>query len=178
VGCWVLNFPTMRKIGIGLRTYLPLLWRWFNTPEGILRSRLVYDIFTLIFWFLYYYVKTKYIYRITCPNVWTTEYCDAYVSAQTFWINLPFFGALFIDIVVFYFIHKHITKLKALTWFRRVMVCHCFLVIFWTISATSTNLWGIFPFLLIGIAFDVYVLIRIGRLQIDYEQISHSTYVL
>jgi len=168
----------MCRVVLGFRTYVPIIWRWFNTPEGIVRSRLVYDIFTLIFWFLYYYVKTKYIYRIICPSVWTTARCDQYGSDQTYWINLPFFGALFIDIVAFYFIHKHITKLNTLTWFRRVMVTHVMLVIFWIISAASTSLWGLFPFLSIGLFFDVYVLIRVRRLRRDYERLSNVIYEL
>jgi len=158
--------------------YLSIFWRWFNTAEGIVRARLIYDIFTLIFWFLYYSVKTKYIYRLTCPTVWTKEYCDAYVSSQTFWINLPFFAALFIDLGVFILVHKNISKLSTLQWFRQIMIGHVLLMLFWIISSASTALWGLFPFLLIGLAFDIFVLLRIRKLTREYEQISQLSYVL
>jgi len=157
------------------RNNLISIWALMNTPEGLVRCRLIYDIFSLIFWFLYYYIKTKYIYQLTCPPVWTTDYCAAYVSSQTFWINLPFFGALFIDIVVFYYIQKHITKLKTLNWFNYIMRAHVILMIFWVISAASTYLWGLFPFLVIGLVFDLYVMWKIRKLYRNYELLPRTT---
>jgi len=155
----------------------PEFVRYFNTTEGLIRCRLIYDLFTLIFWFLYFYLKTKSIFAFTCSPLWKGSTCSDYVSSNTFWINFPFFAAIIVDVLVLYLLHKYTaSKPNTIVW--RVMWIHLFLVLVWIISAGATALWGLFPFLIIALVFDLYVLYKIPSGKGVRDRDGRISYVL